>query len=607
MIQKTSSHALAPFTGLDERLFPTGFELWRSSLETLTGMRLLEALTSPINAEVCIQSLPVEDLHRFLIEIGLEDAEELLALAHAEQVREILDIELWDQASISLERVDVWLHALMRAGPEILFQRMLELDDEVLSWIVKTNAYAFVIEDPESFDPPDLEHLLTPDRRLCIVFPRSETSDLPTKLFLDQLMQANPELCIHLLLASTAALRSTLEEEAYRWRTARLSDRGFVEFYEAISIYSPPPTNWRHGLPPERIFETLPPAKTWLAQVVAPERRLDEAFAQLGWEEALTVAELLGYVANMMLSADRVQLWDADSKEKTLYRLRASLTIALERFNGPHGSPIQDAEVLGRHHLNYLFRYGYDKMTDAARPIWRVEGILGRGDDPSGALIDLPHLKSWADGLLKRHPEAQEGAPLRSVSDCEIAREGALIIEDLAGVAEGLFVDRLSSMSAPPAQRDDASSSSVQIDHQSVGLGATLLSSIARHILDLKVEIGPLSDVHWRTFHALCFEVGELTSSVSADVVTWWRSRGGETATAPLALLRELHEQVGGVDPQSLDARFVPLLWSTHDLIVPTSLDSAPSTVPTSRAPSVHLRDQDELSAFWDQGDEGDD
>ena len=67
--------ALGPLQGLDQRTLPTGFERWRSDLDQLSGVKLLEALTEPINAAACIQTLPIEDLHRYLYEIGLEDAE----------------------------------------------------------------------------------------------------------------------------------------------------------------------------------------------------------------------------------------------------------------------------------------------------------------------------------------------------------------------------------------------------------------------------------------------------------------------------------------------------------------------------------------------------
>ena len=104
-------------------MLPTGFERWRSELSALSGMDLLDALTAPNNAAACIQPLPLEDLHHFLFEVGLEDAEGVLALASSEQVQGLLDLELWQQSELSLARLDVWMFALLRAGKDVLYKR----------------------------------------------------------------------------------------------------------------------------------------------------------------------------------------------------------------------------------------------------------------------------------------------------------------------------------------------------------------------------------------------------------------------------------------------------------------------------------------------------
>lgn len=615
--------ALSPFHGLDQQLLPTGFEQWRSELDYLSGMKLLEAITEPSNAAACVQTLPIEDLHRYLYEIGLEDAENVLALASGDQVRALLDIEVWDRSELLPKRLDAWLFALLRAGKETLYQRVLDLDDSLLSWIVKSNAYAFVIDDPDDFDPPDAEHFLTPDRRLCVVYPRSvdhlmdlnphsdETTseeliaaydpndpkgglikakeapleggakDLPARVFIDMLMQEQPELCIHLLLASTAALSTQLNEDAYRWRAARMADLGFVDYYEAREIYTPPPHDWRRTLPPERINEDSPPAKTWLASIVATHLRLDRAFGALSWDDALIIAEQLGYVANMTLSADRVPLWDREHQSRTLGRLQAGLTIALEILNGEHADPRADADILSQHHLNHLFRLGYEQMIEAARPVWRVEHALKRGEDPTGALEGLPHLKTWAEGLLGEHPEGRgesgELTPLQSLSDCQVAKEGGLIIEELVKVSAPLYGDLLGEIINAPEH--------ISLSHRGgVAIGPLLISAffLDRVKGEKNASPRPLNHDEAMMLHRYCFssiveqeaaDEGEaliyapLRDQVKAEIVDWWRAHGGESKTAPLALLRELREQVASVTPEALDLRFTPLIWGEIDHI----------------------------------------
>jgi hypothetical protein len=550
-LQRVSQSA-APLLGLDTQQFPSGFEKWRSSLDHLHGMQLLDALTEPNNATACIQTLPTADLHRYLFDIGLEDSDRLLALTSSEQVRQLLDIEVWNKSELSIQRVDLWLHTLMRAGHDVLYQRMLDLDDQVLTWIVKQNTYAFVVEDPESFDPPDVEHVMAAEQRLCICFPREDAIDLPSKVFLDRCMRDTPEFCIYLLLASDAALNSQLEEEAYHWRSIRMSELGFIDYYEALAIYADPPGDWQRALPPQRIFEDDVPSKTWLIQVIGSSQRLDRAFAALSWSEALIVTELVGYVANMMMSADRIELWDDQAKEQILHRLRAGLHLALEILNGAEAHAESDAKILSQHHLNYLFRLGYQAMVKSVAPIRRVKDHLVIGDDLVGALSDLPHLKPWAQALLSKHPHTLNGQPLYTQAECTLALQTSQLIEDLYHVS----VKRQQGWSL------ETHAYLIElIKDQQIGLGAQHIAALAKDFMDLKQD-GPIPKDCLSEFHILCFADGKLRSEIREYAIKWWTNEGGKQPLAILALLKELSEQMAHLDAQQINAQFVSIVWT---------------------------------------------
>jgi hypothetical protein len=449
--------------------------------------------------------------------------------------------------------MDVWLHALMRAGDDVLYRHMQAMDDELLSWVLQRNMVAFVVEDPESFSPPDQDHFMSPNRDLCVVFHR-EDNDAPAQTFVNMYMEAEPEQCITFLLGATSALPSIIEEEAYRWRTIRMSERGFIERYEALEIYNPPSADWKRTLAPERVNDEAPPARHWLAHVVAPDARLDAAFASLSWESALMVMEHLGYVANRMMSADAVELWDEDAQAEVLVRLRAALNLALELLNGREANATRDAELFERHYLADLFKLGYERMVEAARPVWRVEAQLKRGEDLSGALADLPQLKALADGLLKAHPEGSLGGPLLTLADCELAREGAELIQDIARVAQTVHAEHLVDVLEGDAV-EHVGSTIDAADRPS--LGAELLAAYGRHLSGVK-GYGPLPQEHLSPF--LTRVLSPELSDVSA-LATWWLDHGGQLKATPLALINELKEQVGSVPVEEIDPRFVPLLW----------------------------------------------
>ena len=142
---------------------------WAESLTSARGGQdLLDRLLSPADSAELVPQLPVDDLYAHCRAIGLADADPVLALASDEQVRGLLDSDGWDRDELKMERLDPWLNALMRCGPDVLGRKLLSLDDSILTELLKSSTEVLVIEDPENFDAPDVEHVRTPDGALCV-------------------------------------------------------------------------------------------------------------------------------------------------------------------------------------------------------------------------------------------------------------------------------------------------------------------------------------------------------------------------------------------------------------------------------------------------------
>lgn len=505
---------------------------WRASLATArSGSELLDRLISPPDAPRLIAGLPTEDLHRYIIDVGLADATDLVAAATGEQVRGILDAEIWERDRLSVERLDPWLEALMRAGPDVLGRRILDLDDEVVNWIVRRSAYAIAIEDPEDFHAPDAEHVMTPDNRLCVVFPEPSERDLPVKIFLDWLMRGDTGFCINLLLGATAALDANLEEEAYRWRSGRMADRGYVDYYEALVIYSPPP---RQLVAEARSADVEEPPRRLVAELVSPEVRLARAIAALGDEDQVHVEAQLAYAANMAMSADLVDLWDRDAQRAVLERLRTGLVLGLDALAGA-GDAAADARILAEHPVSVVFRIGYARMVEAAQPVRRAAEARRLATD-AGRLeaVDLPALRPWAEALGGRHPRRPDGAPLAAAADLAAARVQAERIAELAERAAGR--------------------------PREVGIGAWLFTRLASALLQLQTQ-GPLPAEKAAAAHRALFAEGALRAEARAAAADWWRAIGGRTDEALQALLDEAERQLATAHPDDLDPRRAPILW----------------------------------------------
>ncbi len=508
-------------------LKPTELSVWRAQLDSSrSGTALLKVMLAPHDVAALIPQLPTEDLYRCLHLVGLEDSTELLALASSEQVRGMLDMDIWSRDELSLERLDPWLQALMYASPEHLMKHVLELDDALINWLLRSSVYAQAVEDPDSFDPPDLEHVVTPDNRLCVIFPHPAPRDLPIKIFLDALMRENPAFCINLLLGASAALPSNLQERAYRWRSGRMADQGFVEYYEALEIYSPPRSDL---IPLKGSGDGERAAHHWMTRLVEPEERLSRALSCLSDEERETLLLGLGYSANMILSADRVELWDEEAGEESLNRLRAGLALGLE-FLGEGSSPQQDAVRLQAQGVNLIFRTGYAQMKSAALPLRGLR--LALGEDPIG-LIDLEPLRPWAEVLRRRHPCKPNGAPLSSLAEVAEAQSQAKLIAALYRAAP----DR-------PAQQP---------------LGAWLFTGLLRDSQGLE-GFGRLPLALLERSHRALFERGRLGAQARCFAEDWWDRIGGENSEALNLLLEVAIDQLAALSPQELEPRFLPLI-----------------------------------------------
>lgn len=511
----------------------TDLAAWKAQLATKrSGAALLDALLSPHDAAALVPQLPPEDLHLYLRTIGLADSTELLALASGEQVRAIIDHEAWVGDRPDIDRLDPWMGALMQAGPTVLYKRMLDLDDELLNWLVRRSVDVIVVEDPDGFDPPDVEHVMTPDNRLCICFPESAPRDMPVKLFLDMLIREDTAFCINLLVFAGAAVDSVLEEQAYRWRSGRMADRGYVDYYEALAIYTAPPRTAQPGPDAE---PGDAPAQRFVTPVIDPEARLAGAFAALPAADAERARAGLGYVANMAMSADRVEPWDLEAQQGVLARIRAGLVLGLDALTGAVADAAADAAVLATTSMGLVFRTGYARTLEAAAPARRAaaEGVLA-GPDGRLEAVDLPRLKPWVEALCGRHPGRPDGAPIASRDDLAQVAAAAAVIAELARCAEG---------------RPDE-----------VGLGAWLFTAFAHDALGEPAG-GPLAVGKVPAVAHALFDAGQLRPEARAAAEAWWGRVGGERPEALATLLEEARGQIGAVRGGAPDIRYTPILW----------------------------------------------
>ena len=114
----------------DEGVIP--LSRWRAALARARRGRKADAILSEPDAAQLVPRLPVQDLYYAITEVGLADAQELVALATPEQLQGFVDLDVWERDRLDEQRIAAWMETLAESGYK---------DFEATSWIDRVPAY----------------------------------------------------------------------------------------------------------------------------------------------------------------------------------------------------------------------------------------------------------------------------------------------------------------------------------------------------------------------------------------------------------------------------------------------------------------------------------
>lgn len=391
--------------------------------------QILEQLLERPDVGRLVRATPAQPLFLFIRSLGLGEALDVLALCSPEQVQAFLDMDGWDRDRASLDRVLPWLLALGELGPSKLVSVAAGIDAELWTAVLGPRLRVYDIykneEPPEHaegqfFDTPDrmfrVDILPTPsgDGEDATATPTASSAGADESVpqiarLLDTLYRGNAELARAIVHSAGYDVGPETAEAAYRFRSGRMADLGYIDYYEALGVYllldpsKPPPPSELQPLAaaisasPPAAVHVLPGSDTVSGALLRTVPGLgsdDTTFARAvallsDPEQALLVQHLM-VLGNRVLSADRIELGDVDTLRDTLrrtvgylslgieYRLRTQTSVAPTPEEGaandaappsaglpivgPIGGPIdvtRAAEVLREISLLHLLRIGY--------------------------------------------------------------------------------------------------------------------------------------------------------------------------------------------------------------------------------------------------------
>jgi len=444
-----------------------------------------------------VRSIPDGELYLTVREVGPHDALPLMALASAQQIQHLMDLEAWRGDRFDADRAGAWVAFLLESGEPTLIRYLRSADDEQLALLFAKWMRVSQIEIDDTPSPHGHgeteagteEGFLAPDgwHRFS---PTISSHAAAVRQIAETLMQDDSERYERVVRDALWEMPSELEERAYHWRNSRLEEHGFPPREEAMSVFSAPTGARGHGRPPEPGREgdlAAPRAVLRLEQegslfAVGLATLDDETQERLLFETAA--------VANRILVADQSDAGDPAAHRDATKMVAGYLEIALalRGIASAEGSAaaLCDVPVLE------LFREGYARageLRETARELIRS----GWPAHHRRALEVLdPALRGALSALLLRRPaffdagsSAEPGAAVREFRSLrELTQaQSALRIARLLGRAIfdvlGWRVEDLE----PLASKDGV-----------LPAASTLLAtSFARHAVDGRLGAGPVS------------------------------------------------------------------------------------------------------------------
>lgn len=363
----------------------TELSQYRARLARGQRARRSEDLFASADPPAAIRALPPDEFFYLMHELGFPEAMDILVHGSAEQVQAVLDFSIWDKDQVSLDKSQDWLAALVEAPVEALGRWAQGIDVELLALLVRKRTRIYDLSLEEAPEAPEGVLWDTPDRLFTVEMLGDPEQVRVTQRLLDSLYRFSPDMMRKLLVGMRSESDTELEDEALRWRSGRMADLGFVDYYEALEVYQeldpstvqvgqqPAPRQRPVGDDAQGADHLRLPAV--MAEKMSGRTAFARAASRLQTREE--VAELhfaLVALSNRALSANRVAPSDDEAIREVLERVSATLDLAVEFL--AHGDAEQEGAAVRTVALVKLHRLGASLIGK----LRRLAGALRRSN-----------------------------------------------------------------------------------------------------------------------------------------------------------------------------------------------------------------------------------
>jgi hypothetical protein len=539
----------------DRDVPPTGpLARLRAQLAGPRGYKKIDALLSSEDAPAAIAALSPTEIFELVHEVGFEDAQALIEYATPQQIQGCFDLDAWNKDQLEIAPLKPWLAALIEVGYEKVGEVWRDLDAELRALILQKQVKVYdttLNEGPD--ENTDAAIMPTPDNFFLVELPEDPDTQRLIQRLIEDLYRADQALARHTLMAARSEPPAELEEMSYRWRSGRMADLGYVDFYEALDLFrplTPDQVTIGEGSQDRTLDDEAPPRlPVAIAEEVLGRSFLARAMATIDDPaEAERLESALMVLVNKVLAAGRAKPGQPEVLRRGALYATATLSLGLETL--ARGDLARARDALHSVALARLFRIGYTvtqrlaKLATALAPRSLTAGSPAR-DLVAALCSPRPLFARAAD-----EPPMPGLRPFESQADLRRAGEILTGLTIRIALVEGLGVDVIAMGQAPePRPEFD--------DH--------LRTALARVAAGGELRGDALSQAELRALRAT-FVAGKLPADVRDRAHRAIRARldaaqlqAGGPIVARLVdgWLADLERILGTVKDAEIDPRFV--------------------------------------------------
>jgi hypothetical protein len=525
----------------------------RTQLAGPRGYRRIDALLSEDDAAGAIAALSPSEVFELVHEVGFEDGADLIHLATPAQIQGCFDLDGWAKDQLEIAPLHPWLSSLLEAGFEKVGEVWHALDPELRALIVQRQVKIYDVTLGEGPDEGnDAPIYVTSDGFFQIEHAGDDDSQRLVMRLVEDLYRADADLARHTIMAARSEPPAELEEASYRWRSGRLADLGYVDFYDALDLFRPlDPSQVQIGEGSQDrgvIDDSRLPIV--VAEQVIGRSFLARALAAVTEpSDAERIEAALMVLVNKVLAAGRAKPGQPEVVKRGALYATATLSLGLETV--ARGDVERATLALGSVGLERLFRVGYTVTQRLAR---LAVALAPRSITASSPVKELVSALCSPRPLFARaadDPPAPGVRPFESAGDLRRAGELLAGLTVRIALVEGFGVDVIAAGQAPePRPSLD--------DH--------IRTALARAAAGGELRGEALSQAELTALRDRAMVDGKITAGARAAAHAAIRGRLGAaqlTASGPIVAhlvddwLADLEAILGNVKDAEIDPRFI--------------------------------------------------